>query len=151
MENIEVLIIGKLVKLGDCLLMQIDDKQLRPYTPYDCYTSTLNFDANGYFPYEVQGSSMTILSHHPSVRMMTFRIAIEYVESVIESEKKNLEESGDWCSDPVTYHRGNLPYSRSHLIAGFERLLNDQTMRRANYIRRFTSQYGGHTDASIRM
>jgi hypothetical protein len=84
---------------------------------------------NGYFPYEVHGSSLTILPHHPSVRMM----------SVIENEKKNFEESGDLSWDQVTYSTV-VPYSRSRLIKGYERILNDQTMKRANYIRMESSE-----------
>jgi hypothetical protein len=122
MGNMEILLNRKLTKLIDFPTMKIDDKQLRPYTLYDCCRrETLNFDTNNYLWREVHNSGSNFAVVLTSIRMMTSQIAIEYAESVIESEKKNLDESGVWCWDPVIHACGvpylkYLPITRAYYI-----------------------------------
>jgi hypothetical protein len=73
-------------------------------------------------------------------RMMTFQIAIEFVESFLENEKKNLEESGDLCWDQVIYKSG-VPYRRSDVIRSYERNLKSLPIQRDNYVRMEAKQY----------
>jgi hypothetical protein len=136
MENIEVLINGKLTKLGDLPQLKFDGS----LTPHAFFVRTRSLDTNGYFWEEVNNNRMTFTVDHPSIRMMTFEIAIEYMESVIENEKKKLEESGDLSWDQTRY-AADMPYRRSGIIKTFERLLNDLPIRRANYIRMESSRY----------
>jgi hypothetical protein len=113
-------------------------------TPFYHFQGCILYDKDGYFSNEKRWEYVDAWADHPSSRMMSYQIAIEYAESMIEKEEKAMKENGEYGFDPAVYADivpNDSRISRLGTVTYFKEKLNELQEKRANYIRMETSLY----------